>query len=122
MPRTHGQCNDNGPTAMQMVMLVGVAVKATQMPEQTLRPGDRLLVVGTPPVDGDVGTDPPATVTATVVRVGRIDAAGLRIVDVTVPAGAAADLAARAATGRERLIKFAGAYHGHSDGLLADAG
>ncbi len=29
---------------------------------------------------------------------------------------------ARAATGREVLLKFAGAYHGHSDGLLADAG
>jgi glutamate-1-semialdehyde 2,1-aminomutase len=29
---------------------------------------------------------------------------------------------ARAATGRDRLVKFAGAYHGHSDGLLADAG
>jgi glutamate-1-semialdehyde 2,1-aminomutase len=29
---------------------------------------------------------------------------------------------ARAATGRERVVKFAGAYHGHSDGLLADAG
>jgi glutamate-1-semialdehyde 2,1-aminomutase len=29
---------------------------------------------------------------------------------------------ARAATGRERVIKFAGAYHGHVDGLLAEAG
>jgi glutamate-1-semialdehyde 2,1-aminomutase len=29
---------------------------------------------------------------------------------------------ARAHTGREPLIKFAGAYHGHSDGLLAQAG
>ena len=29
---------------------------------------------------------------------------------------------ARAATGRDRIIKFAGAYHGHVDGLLADAG
>lgn len=29
---------------------------------------------------------------------------------------------ARAATGREILVKFAGAYHGHSDGLLAEAG
>ncbi len=29
---------------------------------------------------------------------------------------------ARAATGREKLLKFAGAYHGHLDGLLADAG
>jgi glutamate-1-semialdehyde 2,1-aminomutase len=29
---------------------------------------------------------------------------------------------ARAATDRERVIKFAGAYHGHVDGLLAEAG
>ncbi|HEX4838699.1 MAG TPA: glutamate-1-semialdehyde 2,1-aminomutase [Solirubrobacteraceae bacterium] len=29
---------------------------------------------------------------------------------------------ARAATGRERIVKFAGAYHGHVDGLLALAG
>jgi glutamate-1-semialdehyde 2,1-aminomutase len=29
---------------------------------------------------------------------------------------------ARAATGRSRVIKFAGAYHGHVDGLLAESG
>jgi glutamate-1-semialdehyde 2,1-aminomutase len=29
---------------------------------------------------------------------------------------------ARAVTGRERILKFAGAYHGHVDGLLAQAG
>ena len=29
---------------------------------------------------------------------------------------------ARAATGREKLLKFAGAYHGHVDGLLAAGG
>jgi glutamate-1-semialdehyde 2,1-aminomutase len=29
---------------------------------------------------------------------------------------------ARAATGRAQVLKFAGAYHGHSDGLLAQAG
>ncbi len=29
---------------------------------------------------------------------------------------------ARAVTDREVVVKFAGAYHGHSDGLLADAG
>ncbi|MGZ4173159.1 MAG: glutamate-1-semialdehyde 2,1-aminomutase [Solirubrobacteraceae bacterium] len=29
---------------------------------------------------------------------------------------------ARAATGREQILKFAGAYHGHVDGLLAQAG
>lgn len=29
---------------------------------------------------------------------------------------------ARAVTGREKILKFSGAYHGHSDSLLADAG
>jgi len=29
---------------------------------------------------------------------------------------------ARAATGRDLIVKFGGGYHGHSDGLLADAG
>jgi glutamate-1-semialdehyde 2,1-aminomutase len=29
---------------------------------------------------------------------------------------------ARAVTGRERIVKFAGAYHGHLDGLLVQAG
>ena len=29
---------------------------------------------------------------------------------------------ARAATGRETILKFSGAYHGHSDGLLVQAG
>ena len=29
---------------------------------------------------------------------------------------------ARGATGRSRIVKFAGCYHGHSDGLLADSG
>jgi glutamate-1-semialdehyde 2,1-aminomutase len=29
---------------------------------------------------------------------------------------------ARAVTGREKVLKFAGAYHGHLDGLLAEAG
>jgi glutamate-1-semialdehyde 2,1-aminomutase len=29
---------------------------------------------------------------------------------------------ARAVTGREKVVKFAGAYHGHVDGLLAEAG
>src|SRR5207249_4799504 len=29
---------------------------------------------------------------------------------------------ARGATGRDRIVKFAGCYHGHSDALLAEAG
>jgi len=46
----------------------------------------------------------------------------LRMVNSGTEASLSAVRLARAVTGRERLIKFAGAYHGHVDGLLADAG
>lgn len=46
----------------------------------------------------------------------------LRMVNSGTEATLSAVRLARAVTGRERLIKFAGAYHGHVDGLLADAG
>jgi glutamate-1-semialdehyde 2,1-aminomutase len=46
----------------------------------------------------------------------------LRMVNSGTEATLSAVRLARAATGRERLVKFAGAYHGHVDGLLADAG
>ena len=44
------------------------------------------------------------TVDATVVRVGALNDAGMRVVDVTVTEAQAADLAARAATGRVALV------------------
>lgn len=100
---TGGQVTDASPPAAGFA-LVGVAVRAAQMPDEPLRPGDRLLVVSTPPVDGEVTTDPPATVAVTVVGVGARDDTGLRVVDVTVPAAEAAELAARAATGRVALV------------------
>ncbi len=46
----------------------------------------------------------------------------IRMVNSGTEAALSAVRLARAATGRERLVKFAGAYHGHVDGLLADAG
>lgn len=46
----------------------------------------------------------------------------IRMVNSGTEATLSAVRLARAATGRERLVKFAGAYHGHVDGLLADAG
>ena len=46
----------------------------------------------------------------------------VRMVNSGTEASMSAIRLARAATGRERLLKFAGAYHGHVDGLLADAG
>jgi glutamate-1-semialdehyde 2,1-aminomutase len=46
----------------------------------------------------------------------------LRMTSSGTEAAMSAIRLARAATGREVVVKFAGAYHGHSDGLLADAG
>jgi glutamate-1-semialdehyde 2,1-aminomutase len=64
---------------------------------------------------------------------GEVDLAGevrrrmpavemLRMTSSGTEAAMSAIRLARAATGRERLVKFAGAYHGHVDGLLAEAG
>ena len=46
----------------------------------------------------------------------------VRMVSSGTEASMSALRLARAATGRDRIAKFAGAYHGHVDGLLADAG
>jgi glutamate-1-semialdehyde 2,1-aminomutase len=46
----------------------------------------------------------------------------LRMTSSGTEAAMSAARLARAATGREVVVKFSGAYHGHSDGLLADAG
>jgi glutamate-1-semialdehyde 2,1-aminomutase len=46
----------------------------------------------------------------------------VRMVNSGTEATMSAIRLARAVTGREALIKFAGAYHGHVDGLLAEAG
>jgi glutamate-1-semialdehyde 2,1-aminomutase len=46
----------------------------------------------------------------------------LRMTSSGTEASMSAVRLARAATGREKVLKFAGAYHGHVDGLLAEAG
>ena len=46
----------------------------------------------------------------------------LRLVSTGTEATMTAIRLARGATGRDLLIKFAGHYHGHSDGLLAESG
>jgi glutamate-1-semialdehyde 2,1-aminomutase len=46
----------------------------------------------------------------------------LRMTSSGTEASMSAIRLARAVTGREKLLKFAGAYHGHVDGLLAEAG
>ena len=49
-------------------------------------------------------------------------AAMVRMTSSGTEASMSAIRLARAATGRDAVVKFAGAYHGHVDGLLADAG
>jgi glutamate-1-semialdehyde 2,1-aminomutase len=46
----------------------------------------------------------------------------LRMTSSGTEASMSAIRLARAATGRDTIVKFAGAYHGHVDGLLAEAG
>jgi len=46
----------------------------------------------------------------------------LRMTSSGTEASMSAIRLARAVTGREKILKFAGAYHGHVDGLLAEAG
>ncbi len=46
----------------------------------------------------------------------------VRLVSSGTEATMSAIRVARGATGRERIVKFSGNYHGHSDGLLAAAG
>jgi glutamate-1-semialdehyde 2,1-aminomutase len=53
-------------------------------------------------------------------RVDSVDM--LRMTSSGTEATMSAIRLARAATGRERILKFSGAYHGHVDGLLAEAG
>ncbi|WP_213816049.1 glutamate-1-semialdehyde 2,1-aminomutase [Glaciihabitans sp. dw_435] len=71
---------------------------------------------------------PAETELAELVRARVTNAAGdapiekLRLVSTGTEATMTAIRLARGFTGRELLIKFAGHYHGHSDGLLAEAG
>ena len=53
-------------------------------------------------------------------RVGSVEM--VRLVNSGTEATMSAIRLARAATGRDKVLKFAGAYHGHVDGLLAEAG
>jgi len=53
-------------------------------------------------------------------RVGGVEK--VRFISTGTEATMTALRLARGATGRELVIKFAGCYHGHSDGLLAQAG
>lgn len=72
------------------------------------------------PTEGEVEL---ASVIADRVRVGEArPVERVRLVSTGTEATMTAIRLARGATGRDLLVKFAGHYHGHSDGLLAAAG
>jgi glutamate-1-semialdehyde 2,1-aminomutase len=69
------------------------------------------------------GAPTPGEVQLAAEVIGRMD--GVEMVRMTTSGTEAAMTAirlARAATGRDPILKFAGAYHGHADALLAQAG
>lgn len=84
--------------------LVGVALTTAQMPAEPLLPGDPVRVVDTPPSQADPPAGNPDTISGEVASVNGPDDVGLTTVDVLVPTGQAAGLAARVATGRVALV------------------
>ena len=54
--------------------------------------------------------------------VGRTPADSVRLVSSGTEATMSAIRLARGFTGRDKIVKFAGCYHGHVDALLAEAG
>jgi len=84
--------------------LVGISLTPAQMPSEELYSGDAVRIVTTPGDQGEISEKAPVTIEATVVGVSPIVETGETVVDVSVPEGEAADLAARAATGRVALV------------------
>lgn len=84
--------------------LVGISLTPAQMPSESLYSGDAVRIVTTPGDGGEVTDKDPVTIEATVVGVSRVEETGETVVDVSVPEDEAADLAARAATGRVALV------------------
>lgn len=91
-------------TPKQGTSVVGVALNSAQLPSEPLESGDHVRIVDTPVQQGDPPAEAPASVSATVVSTHYDDVASQTIVNVQVGADDAANLAARAATGRVALI------------------
>lgn len=83
--------------------VVGVGLASGMLPAEPIAPGDAVRVVQTPGQQGEV-SGAPVTIPAEVVGVHADEAGDQTIVDVLVPADKAADLAARAATGKVALV------------------
>ncbi|GAA1094957.1 SAF domain-containing protein [Nocardiopsis metallicus] len=95
---------DSDPLPESGHQLVAIALRPSQLPAQGLRVGDVVQVVSTPGEGGEVPTELPLSVAATVLRVGEADMDGITVVDVQTPETDGAVLAARVATGRIALV------------------
>lgn len=84
--------------------IVGVALTAAQMPSFPLSAGDAVRIVSTPVAQGEPPASTPDSFPATVFTARFDEKTAQWIVDLVVPEGKAADIAARSATGRVALI------------------
>lgn len=84
--------------------LVGVSLTPGQAPSRTLTASDRIKIVVTPRAQDDPPSSSPSTIDAVVVSSRPIGDQGQVILDVSVPQGQAALLAATAATGRVAIV------------------
>lgn len=84
--------------------VVGLSLTPAQLPSTPLTPGDRIRIVSTPVAQGEPPAEPPLTIEAVVFTTRQDDRTGTTIVDVVVPETIAADVAARAATGRVSIV------------------
>lgn len=84
--------------------VVGVALPPSLMPGEALLAGDRVRIVATPGQQGDVGQESAVSIAATVVGLYPNAENGQTVVSLEVPEAQAAELAARAATGKVALV------------------
>jgi hypothetical protein len=100
---THGSIAATVVPAQDM-SVVGVAVPAALLPGEPLRSGDQVRVVATPGQQGEVTDGDQRSITATVVGVYPDADNGQTVVSVQLPYDQAAELAARAATGKVAVV------------------
>jgi len=84
--------------------LVGVTLTPAQLPSHALTAGDEVRIVATPRDQDDPPAIAPTVYKATVVETHALSDTGQVVVDVTVPAANAGQLAAQVATGRIALV------------------
>jgi len=84
--------------------VVGVLLTPAQMPQDTLRVGDKVRLVDVPANDSTLSQDAPASIPGQVASVGAPDANGATVVNVDIDALQAPLLASHAAINRVTLV------------------